>query len=128
MVTKTHFILYVKDQKKSMEFYSKLLCTEPTLNVPGMTEFTLSKNIILGLMPANEIEKLLEQKVNVAEQANNKIKAELYLVVDNLDKYCRKAAELNAVQLSEIKARDWGDKAAYFLDPDNYIIALAEKI
>ncbi|MBK6476581.1 MAG: hypothetical protein IPF95_18030 [Flavobacteriales bacterium] len=36
-----HFILYVQDQLRSTSFYTALLGLEPTLNVPGMTEFGL---------------------------------------------------------------------------------------
>lgn len=127
MITKTHFILYVKDQQKSAEFYSKLLCAEPTLNVPGMTEFTLSENVVLGLMPAKGIEKLLEQKVKAASSADDEVNAELYLMVAGIEQYCDRAVMLGAKQLSEVKIRDWGHKAAYFLDHDNYVIAFAEK-
>ncbi len=52
MISKSHFILYVEDQSKSTEFYSKLLNQNPTLNVPGMTEFKLTDNSVLGLMPS----------------------------------------------------------------------------
>lgn len=39
---RTHFILYVEDQGRSTEFYTRVLGREPSLNVPGMTEFELS--------------------------------------------------------------------------------------
>lgn len=35
------FILYVADQARSRDFYRTVLATEPTLDVPGMTEFDL---------------------------------------------------------------------------------------
>lgn len=40
-------IIYVKNQVKSKEFYKSLLDIEPTLDVPGMTEFTLVNNVKL---------------------------------------------------------------------------------
>jgi hypothetical protein len=53
MITRTHLILYVANQSISTEFYSRLLNQKPILNVPGMTEFNLSENTILGLMPSS---------------------------------------------------------------------------
>ena len=56
---KTNIILYVKDQEWSTDFYSHVLAMQPTLHVPGMTEFTLNEVCILGLMPESGIKKLL---------------------------------------------------------------------
>jgi catechol 2,3-dioxygenase-like lactoylglutathione lyase family enzyme len=52
---KAHFILYVSDQERSTAFYSAVLGMHPTLNVRGMTEFTLDGSSILGLMPESGI-------------------------------------------------------------------------
>ncbi len=46
-----NFILYVRDQAASARFYGSVLEQEPTLDVPGMTEFRLSAESVLGLMP-----------------------------------------------------------------------------
>lgn len=48
---KVHFIIYVKDQEKSRDFYQKVLNLWPKLDVPRMTEFALNDGTILGLMP-----------------------------------------------------------------------------
>ena len=126
MIQKSHFILYVQDQNISVEFYSQLLDLKPILNVPGMAEFSLAENSILGLMPIKGIEKLLENKITVSSKNDNEVKAELYLVVNNINSYLERANLLNAEILSESKERDWGHKAAYLLDPDKHIVAIAE--
>ena len=54
-----HLILYVQDQARSTASHAKVLGVEPQLNTPGMTEFQLSADIILGLMPSPGIERLL---------------------------------------------------------------------
>ena len=56
---KARFILYVSDQERSTVFYSGVLGMLPTLNVRGMTEFTLGDSSILGLMPESGIVNLL---------------------------------------------------------------------
>lgn len=50
-----HTILYVADQKRSASLYAKVLAIQPTLDVPGMTEFNLSDQHILGIMPEKGI-------------------------------------------------------------------------
>lgn len=125
MIIKNHLILYVKDQTVSTEFYTSLLEKEPALNVPGMTEFNLSEHTILGIMPAADIRRLLEDKVQLS---NDFIKAELYFVVDDLEHYVNRAKSLKIKIISDIQERNWGHNAAYFLDPDNYVIAFAEVI
>ena len=38
------FILYIANQTKSKTFYQEVLQIEPSLDVPGMTEFKLENN------------------------------------------------------------------------------------
>jgi lactoylglutathione lyase len=55
-------ILYVENQQSAATFYEKLLQTQPTLNVEGMTEFMLTAHVTLGLMPNKGIAKILADK------------------------------------------------------------------
>ena len=126
MITNSHFILYVQDQSKSAEFYSKLLNQKPTLNVPGMTEFRLSDNSVLGLMPSTGIKKLLGDKIKTLDSSCSSLKAELYLIVNDIENYLKRAESANVKILSELKERDWNHNVVYFSDPDHYIIAIAE--
>lgn len=93
-----------------------------------MTEFNLSENTILGLMPSSGVKKILENKTVVYDSSEKIAKAELYIVVDKIQDYYDRAITLKTILLSEIKERDWGQKVVYFLDPDNYVIAIAENI
>lgn len=123
---KTHFILYVSDQEKSTGFYEKVLGQKAALNVPGMTEFRLNTNSILGLMPVQGIKKLLGGKLPDPSKARGIPRAELYLVVNNPEEYHARALESGAKELSGMKVRDWGHKAAYSLDLDGHVIAFAK--
>ena len=68
-VIKSHFILYVTDQARSTAFYSYVLECDPSLNVHGMTEFSLAENTILGLMPVSGIRRLLGNRLPDPAQA-----------------------------------------------------------
>lgn len=128
MINKSHIIFYVEDQQKSAEFYTNLLNHEPELNVPGMTEFHLSSTSVLGLMPASGIKNLLGDKIEKPERKNNQPRAELYLLVDNIESYVDRAIKLGAKKLDDLKERDWGHRVIYFEDHDGYVIAFAEII
>ncbi|MCB9061421.1 MAG: glyoxalase [Halobacteriovoraceae bacterium] len=124
---KAHFIFYVKDQERSSNFYKSVFSTEPTLNVPGMTEFTLNDGCILGLMPEHGIKKLLGDVISYPSLANGMPRSELYLIVDNPGDYHQKAIKTGAKELSPLMQRDWGDTAAYSADPDGHILAFASR-
>lgn len=121
-------ILYVKDQEVSTDFYTQLFRHQPDLNVPGMTEFKLSENCKLGLMPNSGIARILEDKTPHPDQGNGIPRCELYLYVENIELEFKHAVRSGALLISPVEDRNWGDKACYFADPDGHIIAFAEKL
>ena len=117
-----HFILYVTDQEKSTAFYRAALAAEPTLNVPGMTEFALCDGAVLGLMPVAGIERLLGAALGDIAGQPQTPRAELYLCVEDPDRCHAQALAAGAKELSPVLARDWGHRAGYSLDPDNHVV------
>lgn len=128
IMIKAHFIFYIKEQDKSTAFYEHILNYKPSANVPGMTEFMLSADSILGLMPEKGIQRLLGEHLPDLAAGRGIPRAELYLLVDDAQAYHWRALEAGAVELSALAARDWGHRAAYSLDPDGHILAFAESI
>lgn len=122
---RAHFILYVRDQAASREFYAHVLGLSPTLDVPGMTEFELGSDAVLGLMPESGIAKLLGIDPTAVRGAG---RAELYLVVADPAGHHARALAAGARELSPLAVRDWGHRAAYSLDADGHVIAFAVPI
>lgn len=122
-----NFILYVRDQAKSREFYAIALGKAPRLDVPGMTEFELSPGCVLGLMPEKGIKRLLPSMPD-PENGRGVPRAEVYLRVSDPAAYHARALAAGARELSPLGPRDWGDKAAYSMDPDGHVLAFAEKL
>ncbi len=127
-VNKSLFILYVADQLRSAKFYTRVLACEPTLNVPGMTEFALTPTSVLGLMPEAGIRRLLGDALPDPAGAHGIPRAELYLKVADAASYHQRALSAGAIELSAMALRSWGDRAAYSLDPDGHVIAFAEDV
>lgn len=128
LANKTHFILYVRDQTRSTAFYSQVFGCPPCLNVPGMTEFILLENCVLGLMPEAGIQRLLGNKLPNPAHATGIPRSEIYLYVKGPINYHQRSIEAGAIELSGLEDRDWGDRVAYSLDPDGHVLAFAEKI
>ncbi|MBF0105125.1 MAG: VOC family protein [Deltaproteobacteria bacterium] len=123
-----HFILYVKDQTISTEFYTRVLGCVPRLDVPGMTEFALSGGAVLGLMPVSGIKRLLGDKLPNPEAVRGVPCAELYLVVDNATVFHQRTLAAGGRELSPVTTRDWGHVAGYCLDPDGHVVAFANAL
>jgi len=127
-MTKTQFILYVKDQQKSADFYKTVLNQPPVLDVPGMTEFQLSEYTKLGLMPESGIKKILRDLTPDPFSGSGIPRCEIYLYVDSPAEYLSRAVSLGAIKIDEEKSRDWGDSVAYCADPDGHILAFAKRL
>ncbi|MBN1620066.1 VOC family protein [candidate division WOR-3 bacterium] len=121
-------VFYVKDQKRSAEFYKKIFRKNPDLDVPGMTEFNVFENCRIGLMPNDGIASILKEKTPHPSKGNGVPRCELYLYVDDLQFEYENAKSAGALEISPIEERDWGDRACYFMDPDGHVLAFAEKI
>lgn len=127
MINEVEFILYVADRSRSATFYSRLLGAAPTLDVPGMTEFTLGPGCKLGLMPENGIARIIGGSMRHPAEGQGIPRCELYLLVNDLEDAIQRAAAAGARIVDEAADRDWGHRVAYFADPDGHVIALAAR-
>jgi hypothetical protein len=96
--------------------------------MPGMTEFTISENTTLGLMPISGIEQLFGDKLPDPARSTDGPRCEIYLLVSHPEDYHKRAVMAGAVELSGLEKRSWGHNAAYSLDPDGNVLAFAERI
>jgi catechol 2,3-dioxygenase-like lactoylglutathione lyase family enzyme len=120
-------IFYVKNQEESKKFYQELLGYEPRLDVPGMTEFQLTDQVIVGLMPEKGIVRILEGNIPDPALANGIPRSELYLYVDEPEEYYERLVASGGTGISRTLLRNWGDTVAYGADLDGHILAFARK-
>lgn len=125
---KSNLILYVENQQRSRNFYQSVLQIIPELDVPGMTEFRLSQETVLGLMPASGIKKLLGEILPDPQLGQGIPRAELYLTVIDPDAFHKRSLVAGGKELSPLSARTWGDEAAYSLDLDGHVLVFARKL
>lgn len=124
----TEIILYVQNQERSKDFYEKIFRSKADLHVPGMTEFILSPNCKLGLMPNAGIAKIITPTLPHPETGNGIPRCELYFYVNDLQLEYDNALKAGAAEISGIEARNWGDAVCYVADPDGHVIAFATKM
>lgn len=122
---RAHFILYVQDQSPSSAFYERVFGFQPRLDVPGMSEFELSDDCVLGLMPSSGITRLLGRNLPDPAVAEGVPRAELYLVHPDADQMHQRALEAGGQELSPMLPRDRGDTVGYLLDLDGHVLAFA---
>jgi catechol 2,3-dioxygenase-like lactoylglutathione lyase family enzyme len=122
-----HLIFYVSDQAAATAFWRAVLDRPPDLDVPGMTEFALGPQAVLGLMPETGIRSVLGPSLPDPAAARGIPRAELYLVTDDAGAYHARAQAAGATELSPLTRRSWGDDAAYCLDPDGHVVAFATR-
>jgi lactoylglutathione lyase len=124
----TIFILYVKDETRSKQFYKTVLNSNPLLEVPGMTEFKLNDFASLGIMPEKGIAKILGDSVPPPESGNGIPRCEIYLYVKNPEESLETLIGAGGKLISRAELRSWGDVTAYGADPDGHVIAFARML
>lgn len=123
MPPRLSLIFYVSDQARARDFYGAVLACEPSLDVPGMTEFSVD-GATLGLMPEAGIVRLLGGAI--ASPSSSKVpRAEAYLVVEDPEAHHERSLAAGARELSPLAPRDWGHDVSYVADLDDRVLAFA---
>lgn len=120
------FIIYVADQKRSRDFYEKVLGKAPRLDAPGMTEFDVAEGASLGIMPEAGISRILGGRTKNPASGSGIPRCEVYFRLHGSDAYFSRFCEAGGKTVSEFERRSWGERVAYGSDPDGHIVAFAE--
>lgn len=120
-------ILAVEDLQRSVAFYTTAFAWPQTVDAPVYAEFSLPEGMRLGLYQREGFGRNTGQapaRIGLGELAPT----ELYLYPDDLDEAIPRLEAAGARKLSDRAARDWGDEAAYFADPDGNVLVLARPL
>lgn len=115
----TEVILYVADQRRAARFYATVLGLDPSLDVPGMTEFDLG-GATLGLMPGADIVELVP-----AIDLGSGQRCELYIRRRDAERVLERVPAAGGRVLAQLAPRPWGESVGYALDPDGHVLAVA---
>ena len=118
-------ILAVADLGRAARFYREAFGWRQAVSAPAYVEFELAGGIRFGLYEGQGFARNTGQPPSPI--APGAISAtEIYLHVDDLAAAVALLERAGARELSPRAARDWGDEAAYFADPDGNVLVVAK--
>ncbi|MCC6466155.1 MAG: VOC family protein [Planctomycetes bacterium] len=118
-------ILYVADLPRARAFYDAAFGWPRSVDVPVYCEYAPGPGVRVGLMPQGNTRHFLGDELGARKPADGCPRAELYVHVPDLTASVNRLVALGATCTSPPARRDWGDEAAYFVDPDGYVLAVA---
>jgi catechol 2,3-dioxygenase-like lactoylglutathione lyase family enzyme len=120
-------ILYVAELPRATAFFDAVFGFEKTVDVPVYTEYRLNAGARLGLMPQGNSRHFLGDQLGSRRPTDGCPRAEVYLHVADLEGVVTRLHKAGATCTSPLALRAWGDRAAYFMTPDGYVIAVAAR-
>jgi len=120
-------IVAVDDLRRSVAFYAAAFDWPQVVDAPVYAEFSLPEGMRLGLYQREGFGRNTGQ-VPAQIASGELAPTELYFYPEDLDEAIRRLEAAGARTLSDRAARDWGDEAAYFADPDGTVLVLARPL
>ncbi len=117
-------ILAVDDLAASVRFYRQAFGFPVRAEVPVYVELALDDGRGLGLYRRESFGAntgIVPERVAPGGVAG----AELYFNVDDMDEAVSRIERAGGRLLSPRAVRPWGDEAAYYADPDGYVVVVA---
>ena len=121
-------ILYVADLGKAVELFDTAFGFDKSVSVPEYVEYRVNAGACIGLMPQGNTKHFLGAQRGAKMPVDGCPRGEVYLLVNDLDAAVERLLRAGAECTSPLADRDWGDRAAYFLIPDGYVIAVAQRL
>ena len=116
-------ILAVYELSRARRFYVEAFGWTETVTTPVYVEFALPDGMRLGLYLREGFSRNTGAPVSL-RAPHHTTATELYLVVDDLDASVARLEGLGARCLSPAAERPWGDRAAYFEDPEGNVLVV----
>lgn len=117
-------ILAVADVDRSLDFYTRAFGWPLRTRVPVYAELELPDGNGLGLYARGAFARNTGQAPQPTA-AGAISGTEIYLRCDDLEPAVHRVEVAGGRILSPALPRDWGDRAAYFADPDGNVVVLA---
>ncbi|MBI3205356.1 MAG: VOC family protein [Myxococcales bacterium] len=119
-------ILAVSDLERAKRFYAEAFGWPRTVEVPVYVEHELPGGMRLGLYERVAFGSNTGQvPARIADGAL--APTELYFYADDVPAAIARLSAAGARELSALSLRPWGDRAAYFADPDGNVLVIAAR-
>lgn len=111
-------VLFVKDIKESVKFYTEVLGLEKTEESEGFANIKIGDSNI-ALVGSKIVKELLGKEITKPQFSSL-----LAIEVDDLDRTYNELKNEDVKVLKEPKLQSWGQYTAYFQDPDGHVLEL----
>jgi lactoylglutathione lyase len=118
-----YVILFVRDLERSVAFYRDVIGLPFRLQGDGYVEFA-TQGAKFGLYDRNRLEELTGQDPEPPDRPGG----EVVLLVEDVDAEAARLGAAGAAILSGPVDRAWGHRTVHVLDPDGFVVELAEEI
>jgi lactoylglutathione lyase len=118
-----YVILFVGDLERSVVFYRDVLGVPFKLEGDGYVEFA-TRGARLGLYDRNRLGELTGQGTDAPGQPGG----EVVFLVEDVDAEAERLRGAGATVLKGPLDRAWGHRTLHVLDPDGFVVELAEEI
>lgn len=120
-------VLAVADVATARRFYSQAFDWPLRVDQPNYVELDLPDGRGLGLYQRASLAGIVGRPIT-PPLAGAVTGTEIYLHCDDVGAAIDRLRAAGARVLAELAARDWGDEAAYFADPDDNIVVVARPL
>ncbi len=120
-------ILAVSDLARSAKFYREAFGWRARVEVPVYVEFELPGGGGFGVYQREGFGRNMGQ-TPFAVPKGELVPHEVYFRVDDLPGAIDRLSKAGARELDALRARDWGDEAAYFADPDGHVLVVSRPL
>jgi lactoylglutathione lyase len=117
-----YVILYVRDLEASIAFYRDVVGLPFKFQQAGYAEF-VTEGTKLGLFEQKLLPSLIGRSAVAGGPAG-----EIAFLVDDVDAEARRLGEAGAHILSGPEDRPWGHRTLHVMDPDGFVVELAQEI
>jgi lactoylglutathione lyase len=118
-----YVILYVRDVEASVAFYRDALGLPFKLRDAGYAEEFVTGETKFGLLDRTRASDLIRRESTEGGPAG-----EVLFIVDDVDAEAERLRGLGVEFLSGPVDRPWGHRTLHLLDPDGFVVELAQKI
>lgn len=129
MIKFKYVILYVEDVEQSMNFYKNTFDTEIKFITPEKDYGELlTGETSLSFASVNLAASNIKKGFVTAKTDDKPFGMELGFITDDVEALVKKAIENGAVLYEDIAVKPWGQKTAYIIDPNNYLVEICTEI
>jgi lactoylglutathione lyase len=115
-------ILYVSDLDRSIAFYRDVVCVAFKFSEHGYAEFA-TKGSKFALFERSQLKGLIGR-----DASEGGPQGEVAFVVPDVDAEAERLRRTGVRILSGPVDRPWGHRTIHFLDPDGFVVELAQEI